>query len=110
MPSLSDYYTPSSNTALPFTLANNALEGSDATTDAGLAQSRLLRNYGTRQLPDLVNRYSSRGTARSGWAGVMADRLKEDTGNQYGDIQRQLDRTLAGLRRNGVLATTGVTL
>lgn len=109
MASLSDYYQPA-GTPLPFTLANNAIQGSDATQDAGLAQSRALRNYGTRQLPDLLNRYSSRGTARSGWAGVMADRLKEDTGNQVGDIQRQLDRTLAGLRRSGVLAATGIAI
>lgn len=107
MASLSDYYQPPA-TPLPFTLANNALEAGDATADAGLAQSRALRNYGTRQLPDLVNRYSARGTVRGGMAGVMADRLKEDTGNQVGDIQRQLDRTLARLRRSGVLATTGV--
>lgn len=108
MASLSDYYSPPSGRALPYTLADNALTGSDATADAGLAQSRILRNFSTRTMPDLVNRYSARGTARSGWAGIMADRAKEDATNDYGDVQRQLDRTMAGLRRAGVLATTGV--
>lgn len=107
MASLGDFYQPQT-TPLPFTLANNALTAGDATADAGLAQSRILRNFSTRQLPDLVNRYSARGTARSGWAGVMADRLKEDAGNQAGDIQRNLDRTLSGLRRSGVLAAGGL--
>lgn len=110
MASLSDFYQPASGGPQAFTLADNALQGSDATSDAGLQQSRLMRNYATRSLPDLVNRYSARGTARSGWAGVMSDRLKQDTGDQYGDIQQRLERTMAGLRRAGVLATTGVAL
>lgn len=107
MASLGDFYTPTGPPAAK-TLADNAISAGDATADAGLAQSRIMRNFGTRQLPDLLNRYSSRGTARSGWAGVMSDRLKEDASNQYGDVQRQLDRTLAGLRRSGVLAAGGL--
>lgn len=110
MASLADFYQAPSGTPLPFTLANNALDASDATSDAGLQQSRLLRNYASRSLPDMVNRYSARGTVRGGQAGVMADRLKQDVGDQYGDIQIRLNRTLAGLRRAGVLATTGVSL
>lgn len=110
MASLSDFYTPQGGTPLPFTLADNALVGSDATSDAGLQQSRIMRNFSQRSLPDLVNRYSARGTARSGWSGVMADRMKEDAGDQYGDIQINLNRTLAGLRRAGVLAATGIAI
>jgi len=40
---------------------------------------------------------------------VQQDRLKQGTADQYGDVQRNLDRTLAGLRRAGVLAATGST-
>lgn len=108
MASLTDLYAPGANA--PAALAGLDLQASDARTDAGLSQSRLLRNYSDRNLPDLVNRYAARGTFYGGQAGVAADRLKEDTGNQYGDIQRLLDRQLANLRRQGILAATGVTL
>lgn len=78
--------------------------------NAGLQQTRILRNYSTRALPDLVNNFASRGTFYGGSAGVAGDRLKEDVGNQYGDVQRQLDLRLAQLRRQGILAATGVAI
>lgn len=109
MASLYDYYQAPNQSPFQFDLANNALSASDATTDAGLAQYQTLHNYATRSLPDMVNAYSSRGTVRSGWAGVMADRLKEDTGNQLAQTQMALQRQLAGLSRNSVLATMGQT-
>ena len=108
MASLTDLYSPGANA--PAQLAGTALGASEARTDAGLSQSRLLSNYSQRSLPDLVNRYAARGTFYGGQAGVAADRLKEDTGNQVGDIQRMLDRQLAHLRRQGILAATGVAL
>lgn len=108
MASLSDIYSPGANT--PAMLADLNIQAGDARTDAGLSQTRLMRNYSTRALPDLVNRYAARGTFSGGQAGVAGDRLKEDVGNQFGDIQRLLDRQLAHFRRQGVLAATGVSI
>lgn len=106
MSSLSDFYqAPTSN--LPLTLANNDLAAGDATVDAGVSQQRLLRNYSERQLPDLVNGEAARGTFYGGQAGVRADQLKQDVGDQYGDTSRMLNRYLANTRRNGILAATG---
>lgn len=90
------------------TIGDADLGGSLARTDAGLQQTRLLRNYATRSLPDLTHNYAAKGTFYGGSAGVAADRLKEDVGNQYGDVQRALDLKLAELRRQGILAATGV--
>lgn len=108
MASLADLYAPGANA--PSTLADTNIQAADARTDAGLAQSRLLRGFATRSLPDLVSRYAARGTFYGGQAGAAGDRLKEDVTNQYGDIQRLLDRQLAGLRRQGILAATGVSI
>lgn len=104
MPSLANYGSAASS------LANLGLEGSDAASDAGLAQSRLLRNYSQRALPGLANMHAARGTFYGGQAGLDADRLKEDVGDDYGDISRNLTRTMAGLRRAGVLASMGVVI
>ena len=109
MGSISDFYTTQGGN-VPGALANIGMSRSDAGIDAGLAQSRLLSNYSTRQLPGVVNSNAARGTFYGGSAGVEADRLKEDVGNQYVDIQQQLNRHLANLRRQGVLAATGMVL
>lgn len=103
-------FTAAPATPLGFTLGSLDLSGSDARTDAGLATSRLLSDYSTRALPSLVNSEASKGTFYGGQAGVRADQLKEDEVNQAGDISRQLGRTLAGLRRQGVMAAAGVSL
>ncbi len=109
MGAISDMYN-SQISNVPGTFANIGLSRSDAGTDAGLAQSRLLRNYSTRQLPGIVNSNAARGTFYGGSAGVEADQAKEDTANQFGDIQQQLNRQLANLRRQGILAATGMVL
>lgn len=109
MASLMDFYQAPQGQALPFQQADLSLSGSDARQDAGLAQSRTLRNAGWAQT-DLVNSESARGTARSGWAGIRSDRVKQQYGDEYGDVQRTLDKQLAGLRRAGVLAGIGVTI
>lgn len=109
MASLNELYTTQGGGAIS-SLASLGLQASDARVDAGLAQSRLLRNYGQRMLPDLVNRHAAKGTFYGGQIGVQADRLKEDVGDEYGDIQRNLNRALADLRRRGILAATGVML
>ncbi len=106
MASLMDYFTPPSGKSLPYVLADYAIQGSDARTDTALNQSRSLRNHGWAQT-DLVDSYSARGTARSGHAGLASDRVKQQYGDEYGDLQRQLDRQLASLSRAGVLATVG---
>jgi hypothetical protein len=110
MASLRDFVTTqvSGNPAL--SLADLGLQASDAATEAGLQQTRLMRDYSTRLLPDLINRHAARGTFYGGQVGLQADQLKEDVGNQYGDIQRRLQQQLADLRRRGILAATGVML
>lgn len=107
MASLSSYWSaPSGNAAK--SLADINLQGSDLASDAGLAQSRILRDYSQRNLPALVNREAAKGTFYGGGAGRRADMLKEDTADAYGDITRNLSRQMANLRRSGIMAATGV--
>lgn len=109
MASLSNFYSaPAGNVSQR--LADYSLEGSDRATDTGLQQSRLMRDYSERYLPELVGGHAARGTFYGGQVGVQADRLKQDVGDQYGDLQRNLQRQLADLRRRGILAATGVVL
>jgi hypothetical protein len=93
---------------LPSVLANLALQGDLQAEDAGVAKQRLLRNYGERQLPSLVSYYASRGTFRSGNARLKADQLRQDVGDEAGDIDRLLARQMANLARQRILATAGV--
>lgn len=100
------YSTPN-----PFgSLLNMDDAGSDARVDAGLQTSRLLSDFGNRYLPDVQNRYASRGTLYGGQIGAAVDRTKGEVANQQADIQRALDRQLSYLRRQGILAATGVGL
>lgn len=108
MASLADFYNPTAS--FTPTIADIEMQSSDARNDAALAQSRNTDQYQKRMLPDLVNHYAARGTFYGGQAGVAADRLKDDVATQNGDIQRMLDRNLAALRRQGILAATGVAL
>lgn len=108
MASLSSYYSTQGNAVGD--IMNADQQGSDARTDAGLQQSRLLSRFSQRTLPDMRDRFASRGTLYGGQFGVQGDRAKEDTANQYGDVQRMLDRQLANLRRQGIMAATGVML
>lgn len=107
MASLSDFVSTQGSGNAPQGLANFALDGSQSRIDAGLAQTRLLRQFSDRALPALVNRYAAKGTFYGGQAGVQSDQLKEDYTNDFGDIQRQLNARLADLRRQGILAATG---
>lgn len=86
------------------TLASNDGEVQE---DAGLESQRLLHRYESRLLPELVNRYASRGTFKSGHARVAADQLREDVGTQTGDIQRLMARQRSKFARDRVLATLG---
>lgn len=83
---------------------------SDAREDAGLETQRAMHQYGTRQLPGLVNRQASRGSFFSGGARVKADQLREDVGTQTEDIQRLLARQLSQFARNRILSTMGATI
>lgn len=100
------YLTGPTAQPLGFSLSDYGLSASDATADAGLQQSRLLRDYG-QSTNDLVNSDAANGSFYGGQIGVQSDRMKQGYSDQYGDVQRNLDRTLAGLRRAGVLAATG---
>lgn len=97
-------------TPLGFTLGNLDITGSNDRVDAGLAQSRLLRDYAQQTLPGIVNDAAAKGTFYGGQVGVRADQAKQGVADQSGDITMQLNRSLAALRRQGVLAASGVSL
>lgn len=105
MATLTDMYgsgSPLASSLVPFGTSD-----SDVREDAGLETQRALHLYGTRALPNLVNRYAARGTFYSGGARVAADQLREDVGTQTGDIQRLLTRQLSKMARDRILATLG---
>lgn len=110
MASILDYWqgvqSSSGGKALPFQLADIGIQEGETNEDWGLAKGRLSTMY-NRNLGDLVDRYSSRGTVRGGMAGVAADRLREDKDYQGAGLDLQRDRRLGDLARNRVLATVG---
>ena len=110
MASLASYYDQNSDAAaaLPLTLASNQLQEGNAREDAALAKTRLGTNYG-RDLTNLVNRYSARGTVRGGHAGVAADEQRADYDWNTADVDRGLSRYLydSGIRSR-TLSTMGV--
>lgn len=108
MASLSDYLQPGGNAAAAN--ANYSLESGLASIDAGEQLRRLERNYTSRQLPSLVNMHAARGTFMSGGIGREADMLKQDVGDTTTDINMDLAKTLAGLRRQGILAASGISI
>lgn len=89
---------------------NYALDAALEQNATKTQQSRLLSQFGNRALPDLNNAYAARGTFYGGSRSVAGQRATEDTMNQYGDLETNLQRTLAGLRRSGILAATGVAI
>ena len=69
MASVSDMYSGNAkSSSLPTDWVRGAISESEAASDAGLQQSRLLREHRTRSLPDLVNRFASRV---EGWSGNL---------------------------------------
>lgn len=88
--------------------ADAGLQGNLATTDARTQEARNLYQFGTRTLPDLNSAYAAKGTFYGGSRSVAGGRAAEDLNNANADLEMNLARTLAGLRRSGILAATGV--
>lgn len=107
MATLADF-TAAPTTPLGFTLGDLDLTGSNDRVDAGLAQTRLLRDFSQQTLPGIVNGAAANGTFYGGQVGVRADQAKQGVADQTGDITMQLNRSLAALRRQGVAAAAGV--
>jgi hypothetical protein len=107
---LSDIWAPPSTPPLGFTLANLNQQQTDVTTDAGLQQSRMIRNFSQYNLPDLVNNQAAKGAFASSATHDKADRLRQFANDDYGDSVLRTGRTVAGLATNGILAAGGIQL
>lgn len=75
--------------------------------DAGIATSRALQDYSTRALPDMMNQGAAAGQTGSSGLRNRADRLTQDVGRNVTDIQRMLNRNLASIAQQKVMATMG---
>lgn len=107
MASLDSLFSGGDSAPSGFRLASLGTQASDLTEDAGIAQHRLLRNFGQFDLPDLTSRYASRGTFHSGMAGKAADKLRLGVSDQFGDLERRKSRGLSDIMTNSLLALTG---
>lgn len=107
MASLNGLVSTQSST-LPVDWVRGALNEGEAQSDASIQQSRAYRNLSTRTLPDIVNRYASRGTFYSGGARRTAGQATEDTNNEVSDVERMLARTRNQLQLNRFLAAVGL--
>jgi hypothetical protein len=76
--------------------------------DAGIATSRALSNYATRQLPQLIGQGAASGQFGGSGLAKRADWLSQDTQNSVSDIQRSLSRNMASIAQRRVLATMGL--
>lgn len=95
---------------LGFAMAGNSLAAADGAENAGVEQGRMLRNFSQYQLPDLTNRYASRGAFYSGMAGAAGDRLRQGVTDNIGDSNRGLSQLLARLNVNAIANTAGFSL
>lgn len=107
MASVSDLVNTKSST-LPTDWVRGAINENEAASDAGIQESRLNRNFATRTLPDIVNRFASRGTFFSGTARRTAGQAYEDVNNDVSDVERMLARTRNQLQLNRFLAAVGL--
>jgi hypothetical protein len=103
----SQFYQQPTGTPLGYTLGDIGLEKGNAQEDYGINRFKMTRDY-NRGMGDLVDRFSGRGTARSGILSKAADRMREDYNFNTGDSERLLRRQLADLDRQRLLATVGV--
>lgn len=76
--------------------------------DAGIATSRALSNYASRQLPQLASAGAASGQFGGSGLAKRADWLSQDTQNSVSDIQRSLARNMASIAQQRVLATMGL--
>lgn len=109
MANFQDFFQPSQSTPLEWKLGEYNIDESNSREDAALAQQRMGTQFG-RNMTDLVNRYSARGTVRGGQAGVRADQQREDYDYGRADTSRLLNRHLGDLSRARIMSTLGVTI
>jgi hypothetical protein len=107
IPGLQDFYGPSAGKPNAFTLGDIGIERGNALEDYGVGRFKMQRDF-NRGSSDLVDRFSARGTARSGILSKAAGRMREDYNFGVGDSDRLLRRNLADLDRQRLLATLGV--
>jgi hypothetical protein len=92
---------------LGFTLAGLADQRDNENTDYGLNVFKNNRDFG-RTKSDLVDRFSSQGTARSGILGQQSDRLNQDFQFNGGQAELLHRRALDQLEQQRRFATLGV--
>ncbi len=109
MASLMDYYQASGPSGA-FTQAGINQQAGEVSEDAGLAQTLMKRQFESRTLPDLINNQASRGAFHSSATSNALNRATEDYTGESADVSRLLQRELAGLSRNRILAGLGVAI
>jgi len=109
MASLQDFYSAPGGSPLPIQLQQLQQNEAQSREDSGLTKNRLGVMYG-RGLTNITNAASARGTVRGGQVGVRADQAREDFNYQNSDVDRLLNRHLADLQYNRIMATLGTTL
>jgi len=109
MASLLDYYQPSGPSGA-FAQAGINAQAGEVSEDAGLSQTLMKRQFETRTLPDLVNRQAGRGAFFSSASSNALNRAGEDYVTESSDVSRLLQRSLAGLSRQRILAGLGVSI
>lgn len=75
--------------------------------DSAISTSRIMQDYGTRTLPDMLNQGAAKGQLGSTGLRNRVDRASQDAGRQVTDIQRMLRRNLASIAQQKVMATMG---
>lgn len=111
MASLADLvsvYAPS--TPAGFSLADIDIAGTQAQNTADIARSRLTRNFGTFDLPDLISSQAARGAFHSSATQNKVRRLATGTADQLSNVELGLADQRAILAANALLAQTGIRL
>lgn len=110
MPALTDFYQPAAGNPLAqqFRVADINSQITGQQEDAGLAQSRMSRQFFQQTLPGLTNRDSARGTVRGGQHALRMGYATADYNDRYGDVSRQVNRSVADLLRARLAAQLGI--
>jgi len=107
IPGLDNIWQQPQGNPLGFTMAGIADDRSNENTDFGLASFKNQRDF-TRGQSDLVDRFSDRGTARSGMLSKASDRMSQDYQFNQGQAELLHRRKLSDLDRQRLFATMGV--
>jgi hypothetical protein len=96
LPGIDSIYQAPQGNPLGFALQGIADQRSNQLVDYDRSTLKMKRDYG-RAAGDMVDRFSSRGTARSGLLGKASDRLGQDFLWNQGDMEIQHRRKLNDL-------------